>query len=316
MMVRISLSIARRVRLVVATAGAAQDPLRPHRGGIPVRVTYKPALWLGLLTLSLGLTLTACSSTSTTTSILETPALAVTISGLPTGATGNVVVTGPDDYTTTITGSTTLTKLPAGMYTLTPETVDNGSYLWDAPASQVKVEFGSAAKGAATYKASTGTLKVVIEGFIPTIEPTEGVTTLTITVRGNGINETLPYSFNTSPNQLGPLSRNGILYVRDLPKGSYYVTAPTYPVTPCFSLSGSSSISGGIDLGVGLNVGGSIGAGVSFRIAAVPSIASPVTVGPLYVPNPSKLSDQIPTPVQLGKDTTYHLYYYELFWTC
>ncbi len=69
-----------------------------------------------------------------------TPSLAVTISGLPGGAAAQVMVTGPGGYSQPLSGTQTLTPLPAGSYTITASTVMVGAASYSgSPASQTVI---------------------------------------------------------------------------------------------------------------------------------------------------------------------------------
>src|SRR5690348_7015587 len=58
-------------------------------------------------------------------------ALAVTVSGLPSGTSASVTVTGPGGYSSTLTHSATLSNLTPGSYQLTASSVSvsDASYL-------------------------------------------------------------------------------------------------------------------------------------------------------------------------------------------
>jgi hypothetical protein len=101
---------------------------------------------------------------------LGTGALAVTVSGLPTGASAAVTVTGPNAFARTLTATGTLTGLAPGVYTVAaPTVVVNGDDWLASPASQSVNVAASlvAAPATVTYTLGTGTLAVTING-VPT----------------------------------------------------------------------------------------------------------------------------------------------------
>ncbi len=97
-----------------------------------------------------------------------TGALALAISGLPSGAAAALTVSGPNGFSATVTAGTTLDNLVAGTYTISaqPVTISGTSYT-PTPASQTaSVTGGSTANRAVSY-AATGraSLQVVISGL-------------------------------------------------------------------------------------------------------------------------------------------------------
>lgn len=178
-----------------------------------MRVTSKPAVWLALLAVGLTLTLAACASTSTPTPP-ATGTLKITVSGVPSGASGGkVVVSGPGSYTKTITATTTLSGLAVGTYTLAPETISNGTYPWDAPSSTVDVTAGATISGTVTYTEDGGAISL---GFIG---PLPAGTSYSATISGNGVTRHVTAGYNSA--SLVTIT------VPNLPDGSYSVTAPT-----------------------------------------------------------------------------------------
>ena len=92
--------------------------------------------------------------------------LAVTITGLPGGASAAVTVTGPGGYNQSLTATQTLVGLTAGTYTVTASNVSSGgtTYL-PAPTSQTaSVSSGTTANRSVTY-AATGSLTVTVTGL-------------------------------------------------------------------------------------------------------------------------------------------------------
>ena len=98
---------------------------------------------------------------------VSTGALAVAVTGLPQGATGSVTVTGPAGFSRGITGTTTLTDLTPGTYTVAADSVVRSGFAWrPALASQQVVVNASVVAAPATvaYAAVQGTLVVSLTG--------------------------------------------------------------------------------------------------------------------------------------------------------
>lgn len=92
--------------------------------------------------------------------------LAVTVTGLPGGATAAVIVTGPGGFHQSVTATQTLTGLTAGSYTIAAANVTSGGIVYLAgPVSQsASVTVGATTPAPVTYTA-TGTLTVTITGL-------------------------------------------------------------------------------------------------------------------------------------------------------
>ena len=110
---------------------------------------------LSVLGLVLLVVLAACNSAAPNGS------LKVTVTGLPTGVQGKVMVTGPGGYSQTVTGSTTLIVSP-GTYSVTAvSTTGTNSivpFAYDATASSptVTVTANTAASITASYTVRPG----------------------------------------------------------------------------------------------------------------------------------------------------------------
>ena len=93
--------------------------------------------------------------------------LAVSIIGLPTGAAGDVRITGPGGYARTITSSTTLTNLALGTYTITADPVTSSNTLFTAlPASvTATVSRGATTSKTVSYAGSTTSLAIDFDGL-------------------------------------------------------------------------------------------------------------------------------------------------------
>ncbi|MGD9524096.1 MAG: hypothetical protein AB7V35_09515 [Gemmatimonadales bacterium] len=139
-----------------------------------------------------------------------TGSLALTIAGLPGGASAAVTVTGPASYSQTVTGTTTLSGLAPGTYTIAAANVTAGGSSYQAtPASQTAaVTAGGTVTRSVSYAAAaptTGNLTLAITGL-------PGGTAASVTVTG-------PAGFSQSVTTSGTI--NGMA------EGSYTVTAAT-----------------------------------------------------------------------------------------
>lgn len=96
-----------------------------------------------------------------------TGALAVSVTGLPSGASAAVRVTGPGGFMRSLTGSATLDGLVPGTYTVDGAPVATSNGRWDAaPASQqVTVSAGATAPASVTYALATARLSLTIRGL-------------------------------------------------------------------------------------------------------------------------------------------------------
>jgi hypothetical protein len=94
--------------------------------------------------------------------------LVVTVSGLPTGASANVTVTGPGGFSRTVTATTTLTQLSAGAYTVAASDVTlDGSTYSGAPSTQTyQLAAGATVTTpSVSYAIATGALSVTLAGL-------------------------------------------------------------------------------------------------------------------------------------------------------
>jgi hypothetical protein len=99
------------------------------------------------------------TATSTVTYGPSSGSLTVDITGLPTGVSAAVDVSGPGGYSRQLTAGTTLTGLLAGQYTLTAQPVADGSTQYvGTPATQdATVSTGATASAAVAYSEATST---------------------------------------------------------------------------------------------------------------------------------------------------------------
>ena len=135
-----------------------------------------------------------------------TGSLTVTVSGLPTGATGDVSVTGPNGFSRSVQNTETLTGLAPGTYTVTPNALTIDLVYWQGTANpgSVSVTAGATATSDVTYQALYGFLTVDIAGV-----PSGHTAAVSVTGPG-GYQQTV--TTTTTLNGLNP--------------GSYTVTAP------------------------------------------------------------------------------------------
>ncbi len=95
--------------------------------------------------------------------------LAVTIDGLPDGVEPDVLVSGPNGFEATLTGSQVLDDVPAGDYTVVANFVSDGSegYSGTEPMQDVAVTTGDEASVSVTYgpAPTTGTMALTVAGL-------------------------------------------------------------------------------------------------------------------------------------------------------
>jgi hypothetical protein len=135
--------------------------------------------------------------------------LAVAVTGLPAGVGGAVVVRGPDGYERAVSGTTTLTHLRPGSYTIQASgfTLAGMTYTPATTAQQVTVTTSAVAAGVSVfYSAPIGELAISASGL-----PPSGVPVFTVT---------------------GPVTRTlqGPGRLIELPTGAYSVTAAAVTV--------------------------------------------------------------------------------------
>jgi hypothetical protein len=138
---------------------------------------------------------------------ITTGAIAVVVSGLPSGASGSVAVTGPGGFSRTLTATTTLTLLAPGSYTVSAASVGTGATTYvPVPVSQQVTVVASLVASPATvsYALATGAVTIATSG-IP------GSATPTFALSGTG----------------APRSVSGAGTVSALEVGSWTITANT-----------------------------------------------------------------------------------------
>jgi hypothetical protein len=111
--------------------------------------------------------LAACGGGATGPSV---GSLALTVSGLPTGMTASITVTGPGGYSHSVTTTETLSGLEEGTYTVASQPVTNaGTYYSPLPASQVTtVTSNQTASASVNYSATETGLNLRINGLYVT----------------------------------------------------------------------------------------------------------------------------------------------------
>ena len=180
----------------------------------------------GWVRTALVLVISACGGDSTGPS---SGSLAVTVTGLPGGASADVTVSGPGGFASALGGSATLSGLTPGNYSVTAEAVTAGSAVYaGSPASQtVTVAEGSTpAPALVTYAVTSGNLTVTISGL-------PGGTAAAVDVTGpGGFDQTLTASGSFSAIQPGsytvtasPVSAGGSQYTPT--PGTQQVTVST-----------------------------------------------------------------------------------------
>ena len=108
--------------------------------------------------------------------------LAVSVTGLPAGAAPNVTISGPGNFTQTVTtASATLTDLDPGSYTVAAANVPSGgnSYVASPPSQTRQVPAGGTVAAAVAYSAAPGALNLTVTG-VP------GGVSAAVTVSGPG----------------------------------------------------------------------------------------------------------------------------------
>ena len=106
-----------------------------------------------LLSCLIAVGLTACGGGDPVEPI--TPALSVMVSGLPTGTSAQVTVTGPGGYSQSLSGTQTLAPLTAGPYTIAASAVTVGSMSYSGTPVSQTVDLSGAATVLVTYSTTS-----------------------------------------------------------------------------------------------------------------------------------------------------------------
>lgn len=118
----------------------------------------------------LGLGFAACGGEAGSGGLEPPPptgALAVSVTGLPTGTAGQVQVTGPGGFARTITATEQLRQLEPGSYSVSAANITATGHLWSpSPAAQdVPVTANAETQAAVQYRIATGALSVTVTGL-------------------------------------------------------------------------------------------------------------------------------------------------------
>ncbi len=200
--------------------------------------------------------------------------LVLTVSGLPGGVNGAILVTGPGGFSQTVTATTTLTGLTPGSYSITGSAVSSGGQNWaPAPSSQsAAITAGTIANAAVSYSVSTGSLSVTISGL-------PGGASAAVAVTGPG---------GFSQNMTGSTTLTGLV------PGSYAIVA-------------SNVASGGQTWGgtpasqaATVNAGGTSAVAVSYAVTGPPTTLN-LRVDGVYLTQATQRYDGT-TPLVAGRD--------------
>jgi sugar lactone lactonase YvrE len=285
---------------------------------------------LSVLAFGLVLVLAACSST-------PTGSLKVTVSGLPAGIDGSVMVTGPGGYSKVVTATTTLSDLELGTYSVAVGSVSNTdaivptSYDGSAASSSVAVAANATASTIASYMLRIGSGHLWVPSFggsgLATSYPggslaASGSPSPDVTIAG-GTNQAEAVAFDGSGN-LWVDDWSGHVYRYDAADlGSTGTPAPSvtisadstpslaYPIGLAFDASGNLWVS---NYGSGtlvrytpsqLAASGSPTPSVTISADSTPSLASPTGIafdasGDLWVANFTTKTLVQYTPSQLA----------------
>src|SRR5690606_29756390 len=113
-----------------------------------------------------------------------TGSLTITVSGLPGGASGAVTVTGPGNYSQSVTSTTTLNNLAVGTYTVAAQAITSGGTTYNPTPARpsAPVTAGNTASRSVAYAAqapTTGSLTITVSGL-------PGGASAAVTVTGPG----------------------------------------------------------------------------------------------------------------------------------
>jgi hypothetical protein len=126
--------------------------------------SYQPALSSQSVTVGA----TGTPSTTVVAYGLVGANLTVAVAGLPPGAAAAITVTGPAGYNQPVTGTTTLSGLAAGVYTITAESVTLAATEYDPSPATQSVNLAAGANGSASVSytpASAAGLNLRIDGM-------------------------------------------------------------------------------------------------------------------------------------------------------
>lgn len=173
---------------------------------------------------------------------LSSGAMALAITGLPTAATPNIVVSGPNAFTQTIHATTTLTDLAPGTYVVSSSSASANNFTY-APAAAIQqvVVLPSLVASPVTiaFAAQLGRASVAFSGLPSALAPmvTMVGNGITRTIIGAGTLDSLPVGRYTASAAI--VSANGVTYAAtvaqqtvDVPLNGTAATVFAYAPTP------------------------------------------------------------------------------------
>ena len=154
-------------------------------------VSYAPTPATRTVTVTASLTAQAAAVSYAS----QAGSFALTVSGLPSGASGDVTLTGPSSYSKALTATTTLTGLAAGSYTLTVRNVRTsaGTYAGTPLTQAVTITAGGTASQTVTYAALPAVVKVPVSGV-----PSGAQSAITLTAPSGSTSSVTATTTNTS----------------------------------------------------------------------------------------------------------------------
>ena len=140
----------------------------------------------------------------------KSASLTVTVANLPATSTANVTVSGPNNFSSAIVGTTTLTGLTPGSYTVTAKVVETETAVYAAvPTSQnVELAAGSSRSVEVTYGLASGAIDLAVSGL-----PAGSAAVVTV----------------TGPNNYSHITTGSETLVK-LARGSYVIAAATVTI--------------------------------------------------------------------------------------
>lgn len=175
---------------------------------------------------------TAVASKTVTVAAAATGALAVSITGLPNGALGNVSVTGPG-YANTVTATGTLTGLVPGQYTLVANSVSAGNATYvPTPAQQTRAVSANATATATVTYAVVSPPTVAINASPTSIPSGQGTTVSWSSTGAATCSSSWSSSIATGGSQLFQLTATTTFTITCTGAGGSATGSATVTVTP------------------------------------------------------------------------------------
>lgn len=161
----------------------------------------------------------------------STGSLGLISAGLPTGVNAGITVTGPSGYTRQVTGTTTITGLAPGTYTITSTVVAQGGVSWTPtpPSQVVTIVAGGTANAGVAWTALPGALAVTVSGL------PGGVDASLVLSGPGGHEQTL-----TGSQTVNALVPGNYSLTAQVVQGGGFVYAPT-PATQSINLGSSTT---------------------------------------------------------------------------